>query len=219
MPSADRDTATVATTGRVVPADDGVGGALSAAALDGAAAGKPGRDRGGLSIPRWVPIAGLLTAVVGVAVATYLTIAHFDTASLLACPGTRVVNCEKVTTSPESHILGIPVAVLGLVFFVAIAVAMLPAAWRSTNPLVRYGRLLFALTGVGMVVYLVYTELFTLDAVCLWCTAVHVLTLILFTIVVAGTALAVPPDRAELSDLSDYADETDETDDGADDPS
>jgi hypothetical protein len=43
--------------------------------------------------------------------------------------------------------------------------------------------------------------------------------LILFTIVVAGTALAVPPDRAELSDLSDYADETDETDDGADDPS
>ena len=143
-------------------------------------------------VPRAIPLLGLLIVLAGLAVSTYLTIAHYGSSSILACPGTRVINCERVTTSPESRILGIPVAVLGLVFFAVMAVAMLPASWRLEHPAVRYGRSLFALTGVGMVFYLVYTELFTLDAICLWCTAVHVLTVALFTVTLAGTVLAAP---------------------------
>jgi uncharacterized membrane protein len=42
--------------------------------------------------------------------------------------------------------------------------------------------------GVGMVLYLVYAELFILDAICLWCTAVHVLALALFAVVGFGAA-------------------------------
>jgi uncharacterized membrane protein len=42
--------------------------------------------------------------------------------------------------------------------------------------------------GIGFVLYLVYTELFTLNAICLWCTSVHVLTFLLFALVVAGAA-------------------------------
>lgn len=146
----------------------------------------------GVAVPRWLPLAGLLIVLAGVAVSTYLTVAHYDSSSILACPGTKVINCERVTTSPESRILGIPVAVLGLVFFVVMAAAMLPAAWRVAHPAVRYGRLLFGLTGVGMVFYLIYTELFTLDAICLWCTAVHVLTVALFTVILGGTVLTTP---------------------------
>lgn len=201
MPSADGDATAVATSAR--PTDPGVraGGPRTA---------PPSAT--GLIVPRWVPVAGLPTVAAGLAVATYLTIAHFDTASLLACPGTRIINCEKVTTSPESQILGIPVAILGLVFFAVMAVAMLPATWRTAHPAVRFGRLLFALTGIGMVVYLVYTELFTLDAVCLWCSAVHGLTLILFAIIVAGTVLAVPAGDPGVIDVDDddLADELDE---------
>ncbi len=181
MPNADADTHQPVAPGRPGGLDRPTGGAGSA-------------------VPAWLPLAGMTIVAAGLAVATYLTVAHYDTASLLACPGTRVVNCEKVTTSPESEILGIPVAVLGLVFFAVMAPLTLPAAWRLDHAVARYGRLLFTLTGVGMVVYLVYTELFTLDAICLWCTAVHVLTIALFAVVVAGTVLAEPHDPAAADD-------------------
>jgi uncharacterized membrane protein len=41
---------------------------------------------------------------------------------------------------------------------------------------------------------LVYAELFRIDNICLWCTSVHILSLILFGITVFGTvATAAPP--------------------------
>jgi uncharacterized membrane protein len=117
---------------------------------------------------------------------------HYTAVTTLACPETGIVNCQKVTTSAQSTLLGIPVAVFGLVFFVVLLPACLPAAWRSRRPVLRWGRLASAVVGVGFVVYLVYTELFTLDAICLWCTAVHVITLALFAAIALGTAAADP---------------------------
>jgi uncharacterized membrane protein len=38
------------------------------------------------------------------------------------------------------------------------------------------------------VLYLIYTELFTLDAICLWCTSVHVITFLLFGLIVFSAA-------------------------------
>ena len=69
-----------------------------------------------------------------------------------------------------------PVAVLGVVFFVAGAALCLPAAWRSAAPALRYARIGWAVGGVAMVVRLVYAELFQIDAICLWCTVVHAIT-------------------------------------------
>jgi uncharacterized membrane protein len=94
-------------------------------------------------------------------------------------------------------VFGIPVALLGLLFFAAMVPASLPAAWRSDNALLSRARLGFTLIGVGFVGYLVYTELFTLNAICLWCTAVHVLTVALFAVVVFGTAIT--DDAGDLS--------------------
>ena len=44
--------------------------------------------------------------------------------------------------------------------------------------------------------YLVYAELFRIDAICLWCSAVHVITALLFGLVCFGTALGVPETQA-----------------------
>jgi uncharacterized membrane protein len=143
-------------------------------------------------VPGWVPVLTLALCVVGLAVAGYLTVEHYTAATTLACPETGIVNCQKVTTSAQSSLLGIPVAVLGLVFFVVLLPTCLPAAWRSRQPVLRWGRLAFAVVGVGFVVYLVYTELFTLDAICLWCTAIHVITLALFAAIALGSAAADP---------------------------
>jgi uncharacterized membrane protein len=144
------------------------------------------------SVPGWLPVTSLVIAVAGLLVAGYLTYEHFTASTTLACPETGVVNCQKVTTSAQSEVFGIPVTLLGLLFFAPMVVACLPGFWRSPHPLVRYGRLAYAVVGIGFVGYLVYAELFILDAICLWCTAVHGLTFALFAVIAFGTASTAP---------------------------
>ncbi len=142
------------------------------------------------SFPRWSAPASLVICVLGLLDAGYLTFEHFTASQTLACSDSGTVNCLKVTTSSYASILGISVAVLGLVFFVAMTLLCLPTAWHRTGNGVARLRLGAASVGVLMVVYLVWVELFRLDAICLWCTGVHVLTLALFAVVAVATALA-----------------------------
>lgn len=121
--------------------------------------------------------ASLVVALVGFAVSAYLTLEHFTSPALLACPEGRTINCAKVTSSPWSVILGIPVAVLGLAYFVVMTGLVTPAAWR--RPHLDLVRVACAGLGVLMVLYLVWVELFQVDALCLWCTGVHLATLVL----------------------------------------
>jgi uncharacterized membrane protein len=124
----------------------------------------------------------------GLGVSIYLTIAHFNTAVTLACPATSTVNCEKVTTSPQSYAFGIPVAVLGLAFYMFLAVANSPWAWRVTWPPLRWARVGSMVVGILFVLWLVYAELFKIGAICLWCTSVHVITFALFVLIMFSAA-------------------------------
>jgi uncharacterized membrane protein len=128
----------------------------------------------------------LLASVAGIGVAFYLTLAHFTAGIQLSCPETGPINCEAVTHSPESYVFGIPVSLLGLIYFVAMTVISLPMLWRSTVRVIAQARLAMAVAGIGFVCYLVYAELFEIGKICLYCTAVHLLTLIIFAAVTTG---------------------------------
>jgi uncharacterized membrane protein len=143
-------------------------------------------------VPRWAAPAGLALSVAGLAVAAYLTVAHYTTSAILACSDSGIVNCGKVTTSPESVILGIPVAVLGLVFFASMIGLNLPVAWRRGGLALGLVRQAAVVVGIGFVLYLVSAELLVIGAICLWCTSVHVLTFLLFLVVTAATVDAWP---------------------------
>lgn len=142
-------------------------------------------------MPAWVAPVSLALIAGGLAVSIYLTITHYTTDVRLACTASGVIDCQKVTTSPQSFIAGVPVADLGVVFFVVGAALCLPAAWRSPLPIVRYARVAWAVAGVAMVVRLVYAELFQIDAICLWCTVVHAISVLLFAVVLVAEAMAV----------------------------
>jgi uncharacterized membrane protein len=142
-------------------------------------------------LPSWVAPVTLALAAVGLAVSVYLTLVHYTTTVKLVCSTTSLVSCEKVTTSPQSMVAGVPVALLGVVFFVVAGALCMPVAWRSPSPAVRIARIGWMVAGIAMVLHLVYAELFQIDAVCLWCTSVHVITVILFAAVVVAEALAV----------------------------
>jgi uncharacterized membrane protein len=141
---------------------------------------------------RWQPIATLVLSIAGLGIATYLTVTHFDKVALV-CSDNGAINCAKVTTSPQSVILGIPVAMLGLAFFVPMIALCLPAAWRSADRRIHLARLVLSIIGVGTILYLIIAELFIIKAICLWCSGVHVVTFILFVIIVTASPVVLAP--------------------------
>src|SRR4029077_9087029 len=81
----------------------------------------------------WLQIATFVLALAGLGVSIYLTIAHFTESTLAGCSESGLVNCTKVTTSPQSYVFGIPVAVLGLAFYLFAAAIMSPWAWQAAR--------------------------------------------------------------------------------------
>jgi len=136
----------------------------------------------------WLQIATFVLALAGLGVSIYLTIAHFTESALAGCSESGLVNCTKVTTSPQSYVFGIPVAVLGLAFFVFCVAIMSPWAWRASRREVHLVRIASLVVGIGFVLYLVYAELFTIGSICLYCTSVHVITFLLFVLTAFAAA-------------------------------
>ena len=143
--------------------------------------------------PGWLAPVSLALVVTGLLVSTYLTFEHFTANATLACSIGGVVDCAKVTTSAWSTFMGVPVALLGLVFFVVLLGLCWPSTWRRRQRWLDPARLAWVTIGLGMALYLVWAELYRIHAICLWCTAVHVLTVALFAVIAFGSALASPP--------------------------
>ena len=171
-----------------------------------ASAVSPTRQSGA---PVWAaPICLLLTAI-GIGIATYLTIAHYDTHVSLVCSAKGAIDCEAVTTSAQSKLFGLPVALLGLAYLVGMVPWHLPIAWRSADPRIKFGRLLYGLAGIGFVCYLVYAEAVIIKKICLWCTGVHIVTLLIFVVTVFASALAIPYDAAAAGEDDDDVEDSD----------
>jgi uncharacterized membrane protein len=146
------------------------------------------------SAARWagggIPLATLIFSVLGLADAVYLTIEDFTQNSSVFCPATATLNCAKVLGSPQSHVFGTPVAVLGLVFFVFMVAVNSPWGWRAQWPAVHWARVGSVIVGMVFVIYLIYAELIVINAICLYCTGVHILTFLLFGLIVTRAALS-----------------------------
>jgi uncharacterized membrane protein len=108
-----------------------------------------------------------IVALGGIAVAGYLTWAHFQHSQVICVVGG---GCETVQKSSYSEIAGIPVALLGLLSYTTILVLI---AWDA--PTARLGAAALALIGVLFGAYLLVLQLFVIDAVCIWCAVNDVL--------------------------------------------
>jgi uncharacterized membrane protein len=170
-------------------------GSRGASSGSGQAAPVPGA-RGSAVPPAgpWLRWTTLILSLIGLGVSIYLTYEHFTTNTLAGCAESGTVNCAKVTTSSQSMVFGIfPVAVLGLAFFVFMVAANSPFGWRWNLPAFRWLRLGSVIVGIAFVLYLVYAELFQIQAICLYCTSVHVITFLLFVLIVFDTTFRQAP--------------------------
>ena len=131
--------------------------------------------------------ATVLVALLGAGVAGYLTYVHYAELEPFCVGGGG--GCERVQSSDQSELLGVPVAVVGLTNYLIVASCLLLAG-RRLYPLAAG----LALAGFGFSVYLTYVELFVIDAICQWCLANAVIATALAALTVALVA-AEPVER------------------------
>jgi uncharacterized membrane protein len=123
---------------------------------------------------RWQVLA-LAAGLAGLGISIYLTAVHYAGVPL-ACPANGPIDCEAVLSSRYAVIAGtsVPTSAAGIAWF-AVSVLL----WTR-----RAGRVQLAWSALGLatVLFLVYIEIVQLGAVCLWCTAAHVLVVLIFLI-------------------------------------
>jgi uncharacterized membrane protein len=99
-------------------------------------------------------------ALLGLAVASYLTV----TRMIGEAPVCTTGGCAKVQSSDYAEVLGIPVAVLGLLAYAALLVTALRAG--PAPAAIGAG---IAVAGVAFAGYLLWVQAAVLEAFCLWC--------------------------------------------------
>jgi uncharacterized membrane protein len=111
--------------------------------------------------------------VLGVCVATYILISD-STSGAPACLAGGT-GCETVARSSYSHILGINVAVFGIIGWILVLGTVF-----FGNDQARVAGFLFTLGGFGFSIYLTYLEIWNIEAICQWCVTNAVLMTICF---------------------------------------
>lgn len=127
-------------------------------------------------VPTWRIGLSVALSLIGLGLSVYLTIGHFEGPRFLECADNGAINCQKVTTSAQSYVFGIPVAILGLGYWVVMSALNSPWAWRSADRRIHLARLVLSVVGIGFVLYLLSAELLIIKAICLYCTGVHIIT-------------------------------------------
>ncbi len=130
------------------------------------------------SEPLW--LASLLLAFAGAVDSAYLAFLKF-TGAVAAC--SDIGDCEAVNNSKYAEIGGIPLALLGLLGYLAIlAFLVLEPRFPSWRDGLHLGVFGFTLAGTIYSVYLTYIEIFVLQAICPYCVVSAVVMLLLFVI-------------------------------------
>jgi uncharacterized membrane protein len=113
-----------------------------------------------------LPLVSLGLTLAGIAISTYLTVAYFRP-GLLTC---TVGGCETVQSSRYAEVAGVPIAVLGLGMYLALAgLCVFRLARPEQSPEIAIAVFAMALAGSVYAAYLTYVELAVIDAICQWC--------------------------------------------------
>lgn len=128
----------------------------------------------------------LVCSLAGIGIAIYLTSVHYENVPLV-CSDKGLVDCARVLSSPYSVVPGtsIPITIPGLLWaVVSAALAVFALYRRDERRWISVAQFGWALVGMLTVLYLVYVEIVRLHTICAWCTAMHVLILLMFLVTI-----------------------------------
>jgi uncharacterized membrane protein len=119
----------------------------------------------------------IVLGVIGLADATYLTVVHYAGITVLCT--TAHNSCAQVQASHYSIVLGVPVALLGLIGYVGI----LGSLFAPEGEMTRLATLGLTLFGFAFSAFLTYQESFVIEGhpiYCEWCVGSAIILTVLF---------------------------------------
>ena len=115
----------------------------------------------------WIETATAMLVALGFLVSLYLTWIKL-TNNTAACAG--IGDCDAVNSSRYAEVAGIPIALVGMMGYLAIGCALVAELrWPQANWSLRLGVFGMALAGTLYSAYLTYVEVAVLHAVCPYC--------------------------------------------------
>jgi uncharacterized membrane protein len=122
----------------------------------------------------------ILFTVIGLLVSIYMTIFKITNNESM-CIGSH--GCSVVNSSRYSEVNGIPVAVIGVVGYLAILAALLleqrPGFFQQNGTLLFFG---LSLTGFLFTLYLIFVEVALIKAYCPFCITSQIVMTLIFII-------------------------------------
>lgn len=118
-----------------------------------------------ITIPNWLIWSLITVSFLGFLDASYLTVAHY-TGSRLNC--SIIKGCDVVTTSAYSEIFGIPVALLGIFYYLTVLILSLLYFDSRNRTILKF---IFPLTCLGLLAsaWFMYAQFFLIKALCQYC--------------------------------------------------
>ncbi|MFQ5577132.1 MAG: vitamin K epoxide reductase family protein [Anaerolineae bacterium] len=133
-----------------------------------------------------------LLALAGLGISIYLAYVEVTHAEAVCGP---IGNCNLVQSSDYARFMGVPVAALGIINYVAIGLmwAGLRFAGPQTARLSSLGLLGLTLFGLLFSIYLTWVEIFILHAICIYCiTSAVIATGLMLAVVLPLTGMPAP---------------------------
>jgi uncharacterized membrane protein len=133
-------------------------------------------------------VASIVVAVVGLGIATYLTVVHYAGEA----PVCAIAHgCATVQKSDYAKLAGVPVALLGMIGYVGILAALIRDDENS-----RTAAAFLSIVGLGFSGWLTYVEVAKIDAICIWCVGSAICMTILTALTVSRVLTVSPPELA-----------------------
>ncbi|RJO59244.1 vitamin K epoxide reductase family protein [Candidatus Parcubacteria bacterium] len=132
----------------------------------------------------------ILLAIVGVVISAYSLKTHYSLEPSSFCNFNDTFSCDAVNQSWASEIVGVPVALIGLIGYGSLALGGLWLLFVKKITTFAWGAMALA-SGLGVVfsVYLTSAEIFSLKAYCLLCL-ISQLVMLLITWLIWNASVA-----------------------------
>lgn len=116
-------------------------------------------------------------SLLGLAVASFLLYEYVFSGTIF-CPLGQ--GCDIVRASSYSHILGIPVPLLGVAYYFTLACLSVVHSHELPHKLVRKLQVIASAAAVAFGIYLTFLEAFVIKAYCFWCVLSFIISIAIF---------------------------------------
>lgn len=129
-----------------------------------------------LALPKWLIFSFIAVSFIGFIDSSYLTVSHY---SGIGVNCTLTEGCGEVTTSEYSKVFGIPLALIGMLYYLTMLIGALLYFDTKNEKIIEVLRI-FVWGGLLGSIYFVYLQLVVIQAICEYCMLSAVTSTLLF---------------------------------------